>query len=616
MIKKRILSSIIVVFAISLLCMHTSAQPSGGPYGPMPQTYEIPENANVVYYVAPEGDENNNGLLLDEPTTIEQAIAKAVTNDAIILRGGTYRIGNLKFNQGITMQPYQNEKPVLKGTYVADKWTKLRTDLWITKWEHFFPSEPQDWWERTRQGMWTPLYKFNDDMVFVDGKFLDVVGWEGDVDEDSYYIDYDNGLVYIGTKPEGKEVEITAFNVALHRITGDINGKESDKKGFNLLGIKLTQYAYRAIEIGGNDPEGISPESEHGKDVVGTTIENCEISFCSRVAGYFRGDGLTMRNNRVSDTSTEGIYILASNDVFLERNIILRNNIENITGYFPSAVKIFNQCYRVTCNDNLVLDHPNSNGIWYDVGNVDGVFTNNWMENVGTAHGKAKPGEIWPAMNGFFFEISKNVICAGNVFVNCNHGLMSLNSSGVRAYNNTFFNSMAVFARSERSAEGDHFGWHPATGPGVEERHSHVFLNNLLVADDDFDQALLTVWQSPVVCERASGTPFDNIGNNVYVRSKSYDYSPLMWWAPASNEKCRMPVSDPSELNDLYAGHGRKSIYLENYGGAVFRSSTLHNFEPLPHFTYVAEQAKIPLDVQKLINRNKEKGVGAYPFIK
>lgn len=614
--KKRMLSSILMAFAFSLVCVLTSAQPSGGPYGPVPVDYEIPHDANVVYYVAPNGDANNSGLSLDEPSTIEQVLSKAVSNDAIIMRGGIYRIGNLEFNQGITMQPYKNEKPVLKGTYLADKWTKLRTDLWICEWAHFFPSKPQEWWTRTRQGMWTPLYKFNDDMVFVDGKYLDVVGWEGDVDENSYYIDYDNGLVYIGVNPEGREVEITAFNIGLHRVIDEVNGNKSDKKGFNLRGIKLTQYAYRAIEIDGYDPEGISPESEHGKDVVGTNIENCEISYCSRVAGYFRGDGLTMRNNRISDTSTEGVYILASNDVLLERNIFMRNNIENITGYFPSAVKIFNQCYRVTCNDNLVLDHPNSNGIWYDVGNVDGVFTNNWMENVGNGEGKTTPGGIWPAMNGFFFEISKGAICAGNVFVNCNHGLMSLNSSGVKAYNNTFFNSMAVFARSERSAEGDHFGWHPATGPGVEERHGHVFVNNLLVADDNFDLALMTVWQSPLVCERVKGTPFNQIENNVYVRSKSYDYSPVLWWAPANNDKCCMPIGNPSELNDLYAGHGANSIFLDNYEGAVFKSPQLHNFELLPHFTEAAGEAKIPSDVKKLINRNKEKGVGAYPITK
>ena len=195
-----------------------------------------------------------------------------------------------------------------------------------------------------------------------------------------------------------------------------------------IRGITFTQYAYRAIEIEGTEPEGLSNESKYGKDVVGSTFENCTISFCSRVAAYLRGDKLTMRNCLVSDTSTEGIYILSSSDVLLERNIFRRNNIENITGYFPAGVKIFNQCYRVTCRDNLVTDLANSNGIWYDVGNVDGRFINNRVEGVGNINSPFSGERFWPSDNGFFFEISKGAICAGNVFVNCDHGIFVLNS--------------------------------------------------------------------------------------------------------------------------------------------------------------------------------------------
>jgi parallel beta-helix repeat protein len=605
-----------LLFAVALLFMVAPllGQPSGGPYGPVSKTYDIPQDANNVYYVAPDGKAENGGLSVDNPTTLERAIEKVVTNDAIILRGGTYRTGNLVLNQGVTIQPYKDEQPVLKGTYIADEWKKLRTDLWITKWENFFPSAPQDWWVRTRQGMWTPLYKFNDDMVFVDGKFLDVVGWEGDVDENSYYIDYENKLVYIGVNPEGKEVEITAFNVGINRVTGEAHGKKSDKKGFTLRGVTLTQYAYRAIEIQGKDPEGISPESEHGKDVVGTTIENCEISYCSRVAGYLRGDNLTFKNNKISHTSTEGIFILASNDVLLEKNIFTQNNIEQITGYFPAAVKIFNQCYRVTCNDNLVIDQPYSNGIWYDVGNVDGVFTNNWVENVGSNKGKVSTDRIHIGNNGFFFEISKGCKVAGNVFVNCDYGLMSLNSSGVEVYNNTFVNSTASFARTERSAEGDHFGWHPATGPGVEERYNHVFVNNIVTGDKNFERPLLYVWQPSIICERATGSPLKELDNNIYVNAKVKDDVPLMVWAPVENEKCSTTYHSLDGIREEVAGFEENSTYLKNYTGSIYKSVELGNYQLLPNFDIAAGQADVPSEINKMINRDNEEGVGAYPF--
>ena len=114
-------------------------------------------------------------------------------------------------------------------------------------------------------------------------------------------------MVYIGTDPANRLVEITAFNIAYCGLTTECHGKQSDHKGYVIKGITFTQYAYRALEIEGTDPVSLSDESHDGKDVVGSILENCTISFCSRVAGYFRGDHFTMRHCRISDTSTEGV---------------------------------------------------------------------------------------------------------------------------------------------------------------------------------------------------------------------------------------------------------------------------------------------------------------------
>ena len=216
-------------------------------------------------------------------------------------------------------------------------------------------------------------------------------------------------------------------------------------------------------------------------------LENLTISHCSRVAGYFRGDSLIIRNCLVSDTGTEGIYVIGSVDVLLERNIIRRNNVEQLTGYYPSAVKIFNQTRRVTCPRQPRHRQPNSNGIWYDVGKVDGVFVNNWIED---------------ATDGFFFEISRAAIVAGNVFVDCDKGIRMLNSGRRARLPQHLRQQPASFERNERSAVGDHFGWHPATGPDVDEREGHVFVDNLLVASEASTRPLLRFEQPPALCGR------------------------------------------------------------------------------------------------------------------
>ena len=126
------------------------AQPSGGPYGPIPTNYEIPKVKGTVYYVSPNGDASKAGTSLSEPTSIESAIAKVVTGDAIILRGGVYRTGDLELNQQIVMQPYNEEVPVLKGTKLANDWELAVStsyggrDLWRVKWSTLFKSAPDD----------------------------------------------------------------------------------------------------------------------------------------------------------------------------------------------------------------------------------------------------------------------------------------------------------------------------------------------------------------------------------------------------------------------------------------------------------------------------------------
>ena len=86
-----------------------------------------------------------------------------------------------------------------------------------------------------------------------------------------------------------------------------------------------------------------------------------------------------------------------------------RNNIEDITGYYPAAVKIFNQTHRVTCRDNLIYDLPISNGIWYDVGNVDGRFLNNWVEGVGNSKGPGAITNCGPAITVFSSKSQKEL---------------------------------------------------------------------------------------------------------------------------------------------------------------------------------------------------------------
>jgi hypothetical protein len=595
----------LLLFSFLLALAPCYAQPSGGPYGPIDQRYEIPKAAHV-YYVAPDGKPEASGYTLEQPTTLDAAVERVVTGDAIVMRGGAYRTGGLVLNQGITIQPYANERPIVKGTKVVTKWQALRNNVWKTSWSPLFPAAPLGWWQRDREGMRTPLHRFNNDMVFVDGELLKSVGWEGELDAHSFYIDYKSGAVYIGTDPTNHLVEITAYDSALVRTSAPAHGKTSDRKGPVIRGITFTQYAYRALEVEGkkhftvndeptDEPVGLSDPSTFGKDVTGTVLENVTVSYCSRVGGYFRGDGLVVRNSLFSDTSTEGLYVIGSSDVLLERNIFRRNNIEQFTGYYPAAVKIFNQTRRVTCRDNLVIDQPNSNGIWYDVGNRDAVFVNNWIEG---------------AIDGFFFEISRGATVAGNVFVRCNKGVRVLNSADVHVYNNTFVDTPASFERNERSATGDHFGWHPSTGPDVDQREGHIFVNNLLVASESYPSPLLRFEQPASLCAKLDRPAAKEIDGNIYVRANT---APLVVWSPAATQSCLATLGSLDEFRKLAPSFEERGKQLDATPRSIFQGPDLGHYQLLKS---IPESATLPPDVRKILGWSEDdaRSAGAYPF--
>ena len=285
----------------------------------------------------------------------------------------------------------------------------------------------------------------------------------------------------------------------------------------------------------------------------------------------------------------------------LEKNIFTKNNIERITGYYPAAVKIFNQSHRVTCRDNLIIDLPYSNGVWYDVGEVDGVFINNWIEGVGLMDREFTYDELWPSDNGFFFEISHGLICAGNVFVNCDHGMLILNSSNAKIYQNTFVNSTACIGRNARSFANDHFGWHSNTAPDVQKRNGHVFVNNLLTGNGNFHKPLLIVWEPDSVCSLLPDPQLKQMDNNIYVRNQDKNNFPLILWSPAKNDKCQQVFQTPESLHKQYPGFSASGQYYPYGLKSLFKSSELDNYQVLSTFPGLKKAVVLPDNVRELL---------------
>jgi hypothetical protein len=154
----------------------------------------------------------------------------------------------------------------------------------------------------------------------------------------------------------------------------------------------------------------------------------------------------------------------------------------------------------------------------------------------------------------------------------------------VQAYQNTLFNSLVSIERTERSAVGDHFGWHPSAGPDVGERQGHVFVNNLLVADETFAGPMLEFKQSAVLKERLKDPEAKEIDGNVYVRRARPTVQTFIEWSPVQNEKGLVATTALEEFQKLDSRFEAKALSFPDYWGPLFQSTDLHNFNLLSAF--------------------------------
>jgi parallel beta-helix repeat protein len=226
------------------------------------------------------------------------------------------------------------------------------------------------------------------------------------------------------------------------------------------------------------------------------------------------------------------------------------------------------------------------------------------------------PKRPWPSENGFFFEISKGAVCAGNVFVNCDQGIFVLNSSNVQIYNNTLINSTVAIGRNARTAANDAmFGWHSSTGPDVDKRDGHVFVNNLLTGDSNYRRPLLFVWQPDSLSHQLSSPLLKQLDYNVYVRRSEKPTSPLIVWSPAPGDRSQAGFESLNDLRKLYPQFSANGQSYDNYGGPLFKSAELGNYQLLPSAPGAKSGMLLPADVRKVLGQTKKDSryVGAYP---
>ncbi|OKH27681.1 right-handed parallel beta-helix repeat-containing protein [Chroogloeocystis siderophila] len=365
--------------------------------------YAIPNDA---YYVSPDGKNTNTGRTPDSPWSVAKALADAPSGATIVFRGGVYRNVEANLTKRLTLQAYPNEKPWIKGSIIVDDWVK-EGNIWRKdNWEHSFPFEGQ------RQAI-DPKYPLagHRDMVFINNVALKQVDSKSKVVPGTFYVDAANKKLYIGSNPIGNTVEATAKKTGFNIIQ---NGGDSV-----IRGLGITHYADNAIYI--RRPN--------------VTLENNTLTWNGITGALVTQSDAVLRGNNISYNGHKGISGVYAHRMLLENNIISHNNIENFAQHWAAAGVKTIWTDGLVWRGNLV-EHNNSIGLWIDESTTDSTVVNNVVR--------------YNKNNGISMEISHKAIIASNViYENAPAGILILNSSGARLYNNTLARNQANFLIKE-----------------------------------------------------------------------------------------------------------------------------------------------------------------------
>lgn len=406
-------------------------------------------------YMSPNGNDSSSGSENAPVKTINKAVSLVSTGGTIIMRGGEYRDWHKNSTESsysiitkhFTLQAYPGESPWFNGADVVnDGWVSDGAGHWYRKWEtpsfcdakYYTYGQPPYTPQRNADGSTNssvsntacmyadaandPSYPVagNPQMVFVNNNRLQEVDAKSKISANSFYYDWYNKNIYIGTNPNGNTIELSARPLAL------VMGGASDAS-YAIKGIGFKKYATA-------NTSGIASGAIYAarktiiENSVFTQMASAGLTFSSplnntsiknTVIAFNGGNGM----NANGDTKTN-----TRNDFVIESNVFNSNNVENYGLYCSASCTAANvklaHMYGYSAKNNIFENgYSRAVGFWCDLDCREGKIISNIARNNGGY--------------GLFDEVSSGTIITSNIVSGNKRAGIVIASANVKLYNNT-----------------------------------------------------------------------------------------------------------------------------------------------------------------------------------
>jgi trimeric autotransporter adhesin len=282
---------------LSILLSNWGAITASNPpqYGAqLPITYSLASLTGTARYVSPSGnDTTGTGTIASPYATIGRAYSAASANDPIVVRGGTYRQGNVAISSAskpVRVIAYPGETPVFNGAQVySGGWTTEGS----LQYRAYTPQPVTDAMGITFSTCQNQTLDANSacmgqypDQAWVGATQLKQAGTKVEVADGKFWVDRTNNRIYL-----------TATNVS----QGTVEVSSLDKfmsisaPGTRVEGLQITRFSNSA-----NDYGVITVQSSGD----GTVLKNIEITDYAFIGIFFAGDTSNQHDNSRLENST------------------------------------------------------------------------------------------------------------------------------------------------------------------------------------------------------------------------------------------------------------------------------------------------------------------------
>ncbi|MDB5166663.1 MAG: hypothetical protein JWM37_735 [Candidatus Saccharibacteria bacterium] len=385
---------------------------SSGPGAHLPISYSLSSLTGTVRYVATNGSDTNPGSAKAPFATLSKAISASAANDSIVVRGGTYRIGNLAVSKSLKIYAYPGEIPVFNGAQsFASGWT---TSGSLSS-HSYAPKAATDGsgisftGGQNLSGDGVGKYP---DQAWVGGSQLKQVSSQAAVTAGKFYVDRTAKRIYLAASDVSKGgVEASDKNVFMSISAANTV----------LRGLTITRYSNGGADYGIINITGNADSSLLQDDVIS---DAAFISVAYQGNSNTNANG-TMRNVTVTSSNWMGVSATYTDNLTLDGVKLVNMNQFNEFTYSPQSGGLKTSRTTFTKVINSDISNNKSHGLWFDQSNYHVEVANNTiLDNAGS---------------GMFFEISDNLWLVNN-YIRSTGGARAVKlagSSGMNLINNT-----------------------------------------------------------------------------------------------------------------------------------------------------------------------------------